>query len=69
MPLLRVMNTIGMCTWKETEYNYAEQNLRLLHPITWLFIVVAFFVGAFMQGVPDTIKDLKNVIKEDMVWF
>jgi hypothetical protein len=69
LPLLRVMNAIGMVAWKEAAYNDAEQKMRLLHPLTWLFIVVSFFVHAFMQGVPSTVEDLRDTIKNDAVWF
>jgi hypothetical protein len=69
MPLLRVMNAVGMVAWKEAAYNDAEQKARLLHPLTWLFIVVSFFVHAFMQGVPSTVEDLKGTIKNNTVWF
>ena len=43
MPLLRVMNALGMVVWKETTYDYAGQKVRLLHPLTWVLIVCAFF--------------------------
>ena len=69
MPLLRVMNALGMFAWKETEQDYAEQEIRLLHPLTWIFLVAAFFVGVFMQGVPATVEDLRDSIKNDTVWF
>jgi hypothetical protein len=69
LPLLRVMNALGMVAWRESVYNDAEQETRLLHPLTWILIVVAFFVGVFMQGVPATVEDLAASLKDDTVWF
>lgn len=69
MPLLRVVNALGMIAWRESVYNDAEQNIRLVHPLTWVFLVAAFFVVVFMQGVPETVEDLRDTIKNDTVWF
>ena len=69
MPLLRVMNALGMVAWRESVYNDAEQETRLLHPLTWILIVVAFFVGVFMQGFAATVEDLKQSFEHDTVWF
>jgi nicotinamide riboside transporter PnuC len=69
MPLLRVLNALGLFAWKETAYDYAEQKLRLLHPLSWIFIVVTFFVGGFVEGFPGVAKELKQSFKHDTVWF
>jgi nicotinamide riboside transporter PnuC len=69
MPLLRVMNALGMFAWKETAYDYAEQRLRLLHPLSWLYIIAVFFVGGFVEGFPGIVKELKQSFKYDTVWF
>ena len=69
MPMLRVLNALGLFAWKETAYDYAEQKLRLLHPLSWLYIVAVFFVGGFVEGFPGVVKDLKQSFKHDTVWF
>jgi hypothetical protein len=69
MPLLRVMNALGMVAWRESVYNDAEQELRRIHPLTWVYCLLIFFVGVFMQGFPATVEDLKDSIKNDTVWF
>jgi nicotinamide riboside transporter PnuC len=69
MPMLRVLNALGLFAWKETAYDYAEQKLRLLHPLSWIFIVVTVFVGVLMEGVPGIVKELKQSFKDDTVWF
>jgi hypothetical protein len=69
LPLLRFYNALGMFAWEETVYKDAEQKLRLLHPLSWIFIVATFFVGAFMEGFPEIVKELKQSFKHDTVWF
>jgi hypothetical protein len=69
MPLLRVLNALGLFAWKETEHDYAEQKLRLLHPLSWLYIIAVFFVAAFKEGVPEVIRELKQSVKHNTVWF
>lgn len=66
---LRIMNALGMITWRADEYGEANQRLRLLHPITWLWVVVAFVYGILAQGVPETIRDVRYSLKHDTVWF
>ena len=69
MPLLRVLNALGLFAWKETKQDYAEQKLRLLHPLSWLYIIAVFFVGGLMEGFPGIVKEVKQAFKDDTVWF
>jgi len=67
--MLAFANFIGMYRWSETIYEYAVGSLRLVHPVSWLVIIGMFFMGVYIQGVPDTVKDLKSSIKDDTVWY
>ena len=64
---LRVMNALGMVAWRETEYTYAQQYVRLLHPFSWVWIVLAALFAVVMQGVPETISDMKSILKSETV--
>ena len=68
-PTLRIMNTIGMIAWRNDGYGEAEQRLRLIHPLSWLWIVIMLLVSLFSQGVPDTLKDLKYNLENETVWI
>ena len=66
---LRISNAIGMVHWHETEYEYADTKLRLLHPASVILIIAMVIVAVIMQGVPDTYDDMKSTIKNDTVWW
>lgn len=62
------MNALGMVAWRE-EYGEAKQKLRLIHPLTWVWVVSMVIYGVLSQGIPDTIDDLGYSLKHDTVWF
>ena len=66
---LRIMNALGMVAWQDDGYGEAKQQLRLIHPLTWLWVVVMTAYGIVAQGVPDTISDIHHSLKYDCVWF
>jgi hypothetical protein len=66
---LRIMNMIGMISWRDDEYGEAKQFIRLVHPLSWAWIVAVMIYGVLAQGIPDTIDDIKHSIKYDTVWF
>jgi hypothetical protein len=66
--ILRIFNAIGMVAWKETQYG-AEQKLRMLHPLSWFWLVIMVIFSIFAQGIPDTISDLKDTWKRELVWW
>jgi hypothetical protein len=68
MPVLRLFNMLGMVRWKEVN-GEAKQYLRLLHPLSWLWIAAASLFAIVMQGVPETVIDLKDSFKNETVWF
>jgi len=69
LPLLRIMNCLGMVSWSSDEYDAAKQNLRLAHPLTWLWIVSAFLYAVFYEGVPQAIGDISYALKNETVWY
>jgi hypothetical protein len=66
---LRIMNALGMVSWLGDGYGEAKQHLRLIHPLTWAWIVAMGIFGVLAQGIPDTLTDIKHSLKEDTVWF
>ena len=69
LKVLRIMHYLGAVAWEETVYDYAQQKMRLLHPLSLMWFVLAFVVACFMQGIPETVKDMKQAIKDDTVWW
>jgi hypothetical protein len=66
---LRIMNALGMVAWRKCEYEIAQQKLRLIHPLTWIWAFALFVYGIFIQGVPDTLEEFKGIWKYELVWF
>lgn len=69
LPLARLMNLLGVLSWQETEYKDAEPFIRLIHPLSWVWIVAVFISGIIMQGIPESIKDMKACIDSETVWW
>ncbi len=69
MLVLRVMNNIGMIAWCSDSYGEAQQKIRMMHPLAWVWFVMIVLFGFFSQGVPKTIKELSGIFKEETVWF
>jgi hypothetical protein len=69
MLALRIANAIGMIAWRDDGYGEAKQHLRLIHPLTWFWVVSMVVYGFVLQGVPETIKDIGYILKHDCVWF
>jgi hypothetical protein len=68
-PMLRVLNAIGVISWSEGKYKTAEEKLRLVHPVTWLWVGIGFFVFIFMEGVPQGIREFVRACKEETcIW-
>ena len=65
-PVLRVFNAIGMVAWVD-EYGEAAQRLRLIHPLSWVWLVVMASYGIVAQGIPETVKDLRYCLKHETV--
>ena len=69
IPGLRLATSLGMIAWLEGHYGEAEQYLRLIHPLAWVWVFAMFVFGLVAQGIPETIRDLRYSIKHDTVWF
>lgn len=69
MIVLRIFNALGMVAWREDSYGDAVQYLRMIHPLTWVWIVVMTLVGIFAQGIPDTYSDMRHIWRRELVWF
>ena len=67
--LLRLMDALGMISWKKCDVEYAKQKLRLLHPLSPIWFVVIITFGIFTEGVINTYKELSYSLKNDTVWF
>lgn len=65
---LRIMNWMGMIAWKNKN-GEAAQFLRLTHPFTYIWIIASILFGILMQGIPETISDIRYSLKNDTVWF
>jgi hypothetical protein len=66
LPWLRIMHYIGMIGWREDKYGEAIQHIRLLHPLSWIYALLITIVSVLMQGVPETIRELKQL---ETVWW
>jgi len=66
MPMLRIMNAIGMIAWREDRYGGAEQRLRMLHPLSWPWVIALVLFAVVMHGVIEVWEEIKR-LPEDMV--
>ena len=66
---LRIMNAIGMIAWHQDSYGGATQMLRLVHPVSWVWISALVLYSVVIQGVPDTVRDLKYIFSKETVWW
>jgi hypothetical protein len=66
---LRIMNTLGMIAWREDHYGGAEQRLRMLHPLSWPWLIVMVLFAVIMHGVVEVGKELKTLWRDQCVWW
>jgi hypothetical protein len=66
LPLLRLMHYMGMIGWREDKYGEAIQHLRLLHPLSWIYALLLTILSIYVQGIPETIRELKQI---KTVWW
>lgn len=69
MIVLRIFNALGMVAWREDGCGDAVQHLRIIHPLTWVWVVVMTLVGIFAQGIPETYRDMRDIWRRELVWF
>ena len=65
---LRIMNDIGMIAWREDRYGGAEQRLRMLHPLSWPWVIALVLFAVVMHGVIEVWEEIKR-LPEDRVWW
>ena len=66
--ILRIMNMLGMIAWREDRYGCTEQRLRMLHPLSWPWLIALVFIATVMHGVVDVVKEIKR-LPEEMAWW
>lgn len=67
--MLRIINALGLIAWHEDRYGCADQRLRLLHPLSWVWMLLRILVALVLVGVPETVREVKHAIREDTVWW
>lgn len=67
--VLRIMNAIGMIAWRDDRYGGAEQRLRMLHPLSWPWLIVLVLFAVVMHGVVEVAKELKTLWRDECVWW
>lgn len=68
LPLLWIFNILGVMAWREDRYSCAAQKFRIVHPLTWIVAIGFLLVGFVLQGVPETIRTLRDS-RDDFVWW
>ena len=65
---LRIINALGMVAWREDQWGCAQQKLRILHPLSWPWILVLVIAAVVMHGVVEVAKEIKR-LPEELVWW
>jgi len=66
---LRIMNAIGMIRWDVDRYGCATQRLRMLHPLSWPWLIALIVIAVFLHGVIEVAKELKTLWRDECVWW
>ena len=66
---LRLFYYLGAVTFRKDKYDMASIKLRLLHPVTWIYIPVMVLYSILIQGIPATWDDIKYFWKSDSIWW
>lgn len=66
---LRIMNALGMVAWQADGYGGASQKLRMLHPLSWPWILVVVLVAIVAHGLIEVWQELKSTWRNDCVWW
>lgn len=69
LPVLRFMNVIGMIAWREDRYGGAKQWLRMLHPLSWVWLIVMVLFASVMHGVVEVWEEVKTLWRDKCVWW
>jgi hypothetical protein len=66
---LRIANALGVIAWREDRYGCAQQLLRLLHPLSWIYLMLVIQYSVVAYGVIEVSKELKNLWRDETVWW
>jgi hypothetical protein len=66
---LRIMNTLGMIRWVEDSYGGAQQKIRMLHPLSWVWVIASVIIAIILHGIIEVAEELKSVWRNDCVWW
>ncbi len=67
LKILRIMHMIGMVAWREDRYGGAAQKLRMVHPLSWVWLFVYLCVAIVMHGAIEVFREIKKDLKNDTV--
>jgi len=67
--VLRIMNALGMIAWRDDRYGGAEQRLRMLHPLSWLWLIVGVLFAVVIHIAVEVAKGVKTTWRDDCVWW
>jgi hypothetical protein len=65
---LRVMNFLGMISWRYTKDN-ANVNLRLLHPLSVPCILIILFIIFVLEGVIGLRENFDDMWDNGVTWW
>ena len=65
---LRIINALGMIAWRKDQWGCAQQKLRMLHPLSWAWMLALVLLAVVMHGVVEVAKEIKR-LPEEMVWW
>lgn len=65
---LRIINALGMIAWREDQWGCAQQKLRMLHPLSWVWMFVLVLLAVVMHGVVEVAKEIKRLPEEMVLW-
>jgi hypothetical protein len=68
MRTLRTANALGMIAWREDSFGYAEQKIRMLHPLSWIWTSIVILAGVVIYGMVDVWREAK-ALRSEMVWW
>lgn len=69
MPVLRILTYLGMIAWRKDIRGEAQQYLRFMHPLSWPYLAVGCILAIILLGVPNGVRELNYLIRNDVVWW
>jgi hypothetical protein len=69
LKVLRLMYYLGMVTFIPDKYGGAEQKLRLLHPLSWFWVVMFLTLYLIAYGVVTLYEEAGSELRNTTVWW